>query len=115
MDFCRRALDSGYGFHYAPGAVAKHTGGHSIPQLSVEMRRVYWYGSLLRYSARHFRPLSFRAVSLAVAAGSVLRAILESILQRSLKPMSVNASVVRLASRCFLFGRRGAVRFVPGE
>ena len=37
--------------------------------LTVEMRRVYWYGSLLRYSAKHFRPIAFRVVCLAVVSG----------------------------------------------
>ncbi len=116
VDFCRRARDEGYQLHYVPAAVAKHTGAHSIPRLSVEMRRIYWYGSLLRYSAKHFRPLAFRAVSLAVVAGSVLRAILESAWQRSLRPMAASSKVVRLAGRCFLVGRRGGtIQFVPGN
>jgi hypothetical protein len=107
VDFCRRAVRVGYLLHYIPAAVAKHTGGHSIPQLSVEMRRFYWYRSLLRYSAGHFHPLSFRVVSLAVVAGAVLRAIVESFTQRSLKPIAANGSVVRLAGRCLLSGRGG--------
>src|ERR1039457_6170982 len=62
VDFCRRAIDRGYQLYYIPEAVAKHTGGHSVSQLSVDKRRVYWYGSLLRYSAKHFRPRAFRVV-----------------------------------------------------
>ena len=42
-------------------------------RLPVEMRLIYWYRSLLRYSAKHFRPVAFRAVCLAVVTGSVLR------------------------------------------
>ncbi len=34
VDFCRRAADRGYVLQYIPEAVAKHTGGHSITQLS---------------------------------------------------------------------------------
>jgi GT2 family glycosyltransferase len=104
VDFCRRVADRGYLLFYAPAAVAKHTGGHSIPQMSVEMRRYYWYRSLLRYSARHFRTSAFRAVCLAVVAGSILRTVVESVLKRSLKPIAANGNVVRLAGRCFLFG-----------
>ncbi len=107
VDFCRRAVDRGYVFQYVPEAVAKHTGSHSITHLSMEKRRVYWYRSLLRYSARHFRPLAFRAVALAVAAGSILRAILESSTQRSLEPIAANASVVRVAGRSFWGGGTG--------
>lgn len=109
VDFCRRAVDRGYRFFYEPAAVAKHTGGHSIEALSVEMKRFYWYRSLLKYSAKHFRPMAFRAVSLAVAAGSILRAIAQSMTERRLKPTAGYGEVVRLASRCFWLGR-GAIQ-----
>jgi GT2 family glycosyltransferase len=104
VDFCRRAADRGYRLYYVPEAVAKHRGGHSISQLTVEKRRVYWYRSLLRYSAKHFRPLAFRVVCLAVVAGSLLRSLGEAVLQRSLEPLAAYGKVVRHASRCFLFG-----------
>jgi GT2 family glycosyltransferase len=104
VDFCRRAIDRGYQFFYVPEAVAEHRGGHSISQLSVEKRRVYWYGSLLRYSAKHFRPLAFRSVCLATVAGSLLRILGETVLQGSSQPLAAYWKVVRHASRCFLFG-----------
>ena len=104
VDFCKRAANLGYGFYYVPEAVAKHTGGHSIPQLTVETRRFYWYGSLLRYAAKHYRPIAFRGVSLAVVTGALLRTVAEVFGQRSLKPVAYNGKVVRLASRCFFFG-----------
>jgi N-acetylglucosaminyl-diphospho-decaprenol L-rhamnosyltransferase len=115
VDFCRRILDRGLALYYVPRTVAKHTGAHSIPSLSVEMRRFYWYRSLLLYSAKHFGPASFRLVCLAVVTGSILRSIGESALQRSLKPMAVYLKVVRLASRCFWSGWVGeAVLSGPG-
>jgi GT2 family glycosyltransferase len=106
VDFCRRATERGYHVYYEPEAVAKHTGGHSIPQLSVELRHVYWYRNLLRYTSRHFRPWSHRAVCLAVLLGSFPRLIAELALNRSLKPMAAYGKVVRLASRCMIFGWR---------
>jgi N-acetylglucosaminyl-diphospho-decaprenol L-rhamnosyltransferase len=106
VDFCRRAANRGYLFYFSPSAVAKHTGAHSIPQLTVEMRRFYWYGSLLRFTAKHFRPLAFRAVCLAVVTGSVLRGFIEATLDRSLQPMAASGKVVRLAGRCFFSGWR---------
>jgi N-acetylglucosaminyl-diphospho-decaprenol L-rhamnosyltransferase len=105
VDFCRRILDRGLVLHYVPETVAKHTGAHSIPSLSVEMRRFCWYRSLLLYSAKHFGPASFRLVCLAVITGSILRSCGDSALQRSLKPMAVYGKVVRLACRCFWSGR----------
>jgi len=105
VDFCRRAVDRGRRWYYEPRAVAKHTGAHSISSLSVEMRRFYWYRSLLKYTARHFGPRAFRGVCLAVAAGSVLRMIAETVAERRFKPIAVNGSVVRLATRGLWFGR----------
>ncbi len=106
VDFCRRAMNCGYLLYFVPAAVAKHTGGHSIPQLTVEMRRFYWYGSLLRFTAKHFRPLGFRAVCLAVVTGSIMRGFVEAVLERSLRPIAACGKVVRLASRCFFAGWR---------
>lgn len=106
VDFCRRAANLGYQLYFVPTSVAKHTGGHSIPQLTVEMRRFYWYGSLLRFTSKHFRPLPFRAVCLAVVTGSVLRSFVEAARDRSLQPMASCGKVVRLAGRCFFSGWR---------
>jgi N-acetylglucosaminyl-diphospho-decaprenol L-rhamnosyltransferase len=113
VDFCRRAANLGYLLYFVPSSVAKHTGGHSIPQLTVEMRRFYWYGSLLRFTAKHFRPLAFRAVCLAVVTGSVLRSFVEAALDRSLQPMASCGKVVWLAGRCFFAGWRE--RSVPSS
>jgi hypothetical protein len=104
VDFCRRIRDRGFSLYYIPEAVAKHTGGHSVPHLVLEMRLIYWYGSLLRYSAKHFRPLPFRAVCLAVVTGSFLRGIAESALHRSCKPMAAYGKVASLAARCLFCG-----------
>jgi len=104
VDFCRRAVGQGYQLYYVPGAELQHQGGHSISQLSVEKRRVYWYGSLLRYSAKHFHPVTFRVVCLAVVAGSLLRSLGETALKGNLEPLAAYGKVVRHASRCFLFG-----------
>jgi GT2 family glycosyltransferase len=107
VDFCRRAIDRGHRLYYSPRAVAKHTGAHSITRLGLEIRRFYWYRSLLKYAAGHFHPVAFRGVSLAVVTGSILRGVAESALYRSRKPMAAYGNVVRLASRCFFRGWRG--------
>jgi GT2 family glycosyltransferase len=114
VDFCRRTKDHGYQLFFVPEARARHRGGHSISQLSVEKRQFYWYGSLLRYSVKHFRPLTFRAVSLAVVAGSLLRGVGEVVLHRSLAPLAAYWKVVGHASRCVVFGwGDGVVRSGP--
>ncbi len=106
VDFCRRARGRGYRIVYEPGGIAKHSGAHSTAHLTVEMRRIYWYCSLLKYAAKHLRPMGYRAVCLAVAAGSVLRMIAESIQARRILPMAAYGEVVRLAGRALLSGRR---------
>lgn len=106
VDFCRRAIDRGYHMYFTPNAVVKHTGGHSIPRLQVETRLFYWYRSLLRYTAKHFGPLWFRAMCLAVITGSLLRVAAKSVSRRSLNPMAEYGKVLRFASRCFLSGWR---------
>jgi N-acetylglucosaminyl-diphospho-decaprenol L-rhamnosyltransferase len=105
VDFCRRVADRGWRLYFTPAAVAKHTGGHSIPRLPVEKRRLYWYRSLLRYTAKHFHPFAIRTVSLAVIWGSVLRAVVQCAHDMSLKPMADCGNVVRLAGRCLMGGR----------
>jgi len=107
VDFCCRIRDRGYRLFYVPETVASHTGGHSISDLTVEMRVVYWYCSLSRYAAKHFRPMAFRAVCLAVVTGSILRSVAETVWQRSFRPLAAYAKVVRFAGRGMLFGSLG--------
>jgi len=104
VDFCRRAAERGYLWYYTPLAVAKHTGGHSIVKLTLEMRRVYWYRGLLRYCAKHFRPLGLRTVCLAIVVGSLLRIVIEFARQRSRKSAAGFGEVMGLAVR-FILGR----------
>jgi N-acetylglucosaminyl-diphospho-decaprenol L-rhamnosyltransferase len=113
VDFCRRARERGFRLFFEPSAVAKHTGAHSISRLTLEMKKFYWYRSLLRYSAKHFRPAALRVVCLAVIVGSIPRVLAGLVVDRNSKPTAAYGKVVRLASRCFFFGwRDGATQ--PG-
>ncbi|HWB95796.1 MAG TPA: glycosyltransferase family 2 protein [Bryobacteraceae bacterium] len=105
VDFCRRIRDAGYHIRYTPDAVAKHTGGHSLSGLTLEIRTLYWYGSFLRYTARHFRPWQRRLVSLAVLIGAFLRMIASAAMSRTLKSTAVYGEVISLAGRYFVSGR----------
>jgi GT2 family glycosyltransferase len=104
VDFCCRIRDRGLSLSYVSEAVAKHTGGHSIQHLGLELRLNYWYRSLLRYSAKHFGPLAFRAVCLAVVTGCILRGIAESVLHQSFKPMAAYGKVAIHAGRSLFTG-----------
>lgn len=105
VDFARRIKDKKYRMYYVPEVVAEHTGGHSIPKISVEFRQLYWYRSLLRYSAGHFSVRAARGVCLAVIAGAIPRMITGIVLSRSLKPVATYGRVIRLAGRCFSGGK----------
>ena len=106
VDFAQRAAGAGYQMYYTPQAVVKHTGAHSVTGLPLEIRARYWYGSLLRYVARHFGPWSARGVYLAVAVGSLGRMVIRIFAQRSLQPIKTYARVARAASRLVFRGPR---------
>jgi N-acetylglucosaminyl-diphospho-decaprenol L-rhamnosyltransferase len=75
VDFCAKLKASGYRVCFVPDAVAIHTGGHSVGRLSVEIRQRYWYGSLLEYASKYYRPISVRAICFAVVLGAGFRAL----------------------------------------
>ena len=99
VDFCRRIQQRGWVLHYVPQAVAKHAGGHSIGRLAVEIRLVYWYRSLLRYSSKHFGRGANGVVCAAVILGAILRGLAESVLERSMRPAAGYWAVIRMAGR----------------
>ena len=105
VDFCRRVQNEVGSCTTSPKLWQNIRGGHSIPHLTVEIRRIYWYRSLLRYSAKHFRPLAACGViCAAVVVGSVLRGLPNRHIQRSFKPVAAYGRVIRLAGRCLFFG-----------
>lgn len=103
VDFCRRTAKLGFRMSFVPEAVARHTGGHSIPKIPVEMRVFYWYRSLLGYTIKHFPPARVRLVSLAVLVGAVMRLPVELLLSRSLKPVVAYGKVMGMAVRCVVY------------
>src|SRR6266542_6067616 len=111
VDYARRAAAAGYRMYYTPHAVAKHTGAHSIAAMPLEIRVHYWYGSLLRYVARHFGPWSARGVYLAVVLGSFGRMVIGTFAQRSLKPIVAYAQVAMAAGRSLVRGRKHEKKF----
>lgn len=104
VDFCKRLLASGWRIRLAPGARALHAGGHSVGKLSPSARASYWYGSLLKYSAKHFGPWRTRALAAAVVVGITGRMIFHLLhLQRG--SLSALNSVLGFAARCMVTGR----------
>lgn len=103
VDFLKRAADRGFRIRYVPGAVALHRGGHSVRQLPQQSLELYWYGSLLRYSSKHYRSAARTGLCLAVALGSAARMAVRLVRERNLEPLRVHGQVIQLAGR-FLFG-----------
>jgi N-acetylglucosaminyl-diphospho-decaprenol L-rhamnosyltransferase len=102
VDYCWRAREFGYRMFYTPLAVAKHTGGHSVANISLEKRQLYWYRSLLRFAAKHSRSSTYRMSCLTVFLGSIPRMILGIATFRSLKPIAVYGKVMALAGKQFV-------------
>jgi N-acetylglucosaminyl-diphospho-decaprenol L-rhamnosyltransferase len=107
VDFLKRIRQRGYRTVYVPQAVARHGGGHSVKRLPRECREAYWYASLLRYAAKHFRPLEMRAVCAAMVLGCLLRVVAGVLWERNLNLLTVYSKVIRLASIRLLHGRSG--------
>jgi N-acetylglucosaminyl-diphospho-decaprenol L-rhamnosyltransferase len=108
VDFCARVKSAGFRAYYDPEAVAKHSGSHSIRALRLENRERYWYGSLLKYSEKHFSLLAFRTTCVAVIVGAVFRGVL-AFPREGLRAFVIYGSVAGLAFNR-LFGHRGRAR-----
>ncbi|MDQ6678472.1 MAG: glycosyltransferase family 2 protein [Acidobacteriota bacterium] len=102
VDFCARLRGAGKEIRLVPDAVAKHTGAHSILNMALEMRQIYWYGNLLRYSSKHYPALDRKLVCCSVVIGSVLR-FCGGVFRGagSAKQWRTHRCVVSLAIRCF--------------
>jgi len=108
VDFCARLRAAGFSVRYQPAARAVHQGGHSVGIIPLDIREKYWYGSLLKYAAKHYHPVAFALVCLSVAAGAAGRAVL-AFPRGGLKVFRVYSSVIRLSFAHL----RGAL--VPGR
>jgi GT2 family glycosyltransferase len=113
VDFLRRARSAGFRVRYVPGAVARHSGGHSVGRIPWEAREVYWYGSLIRYSFKHFRITGRLLVRAAVVTGCTLRAVYGVLRQRKLSPLAVYARVISFACLRLVSGRIGEAGGTP--
>ena len=107
VDFCARLRKAGYSVRFNPGARALHQGGHSVGLIPVEIRQKYWYGSLLKYAAKHYHPAAFGIVCVSVAVGAAGRAVI-GFPRGGWKILEVYSSVIRL-SFARLLGRRRRV------
>lgn len=110
VDFCKRALDSGYGIEYVPSVRAAHRGGHSVNEIPQRCRALHWCVSLTRYAAKHFHSAGYRAVCLAVVLSSFPRMVARMIQDRSLQSVATYSKIVRFAGLCLVSPGRSAAR-----
>lgn len=115
VDFCLRLRQRGFRILFAPAAAARHQGGHSVLATNFEFRELAWYGSLLKYAAKHFPSRGVRTVSAAVVIGCPPRMMRALWHQRSLKPVSVYSRVMWLAAKQFVAGRGGELEAAHGH
>lgn len=108
VDFCARIKAAGFRAYYHPEGVARHSGAHSIGQVLLENREIYWYGSLLEYAEKHYSYSAFQAACGSVAVGAVFRAV-AACPRAGFKAFAVYGSVIGLALGR-LFGPRGSRR-----
>jgi hypothetical protein len=111
VDFCFRLRAKKYLVRFIPSAVAKHTGAHSIRKIPVEFRLFYWYGSLLRYAAKHCRPYARQLLCLAVVSGALARLVPEFVIHPGTKLLKMYGRIVRLAGQ-HLIGSQQSVEKV---
>jgi N-acetylglucosaminyl-diphospho-decaprenol L-rhamnosyltransferase len=107
VDFCKRLHQKGMRIVYVPSAIARHRGGHSADTISWSSRQLYWYGSLLRYAAKHFSTPSRRNVSLAIAIACIPRAIAGVLIHRTMAPVTVYSKVMWLAGKNLFANQAG--------
>jgi len=75
VDFCKRLREQGGKIFYCPEARFYHSGAHSISQLSFRARQIFWYGNMLLYARKHFRPAQVTILRFAILGGMLLRSV----------------------------------------
>jgi GT2 family glycosyltransferase len=104
VDFCLRLKQAGWRIRYVPGAQAIHAGGHSVGRLPDVSKRLYWYGSLLKYASKNFSGSGARFVALSVFFAAWLRAIVGIAHSQPMRALPVYGRVAKLAWRSMIKG-----------
>ncbi len=73
VDFCRRLRALNWKIFYSPSAGFLHSGGHSVSQLSIGDRQIFWYRNLLRYWRKHENRAAVASLRAIIALGMGLR------------------------------------------
>ncbi len=75
VDLCKRLLQRGGKIVYCPAARFRHSGAHSVSQLSFREKQLFWYGNMLRYARKHFSPRQVHWLRAGILAGMLIRSL----------------------------------------
>jgi N-acetylglucosaminyl-diphospho-decaprenol L-rhamnosyltransferase len=75
VDLCKRLLEKGVRIVYCPNARFRHSGAHSVGQLSFRDKQLFWYTNMLRYARKHFTKAQVIILRLAIIKGMLLRCL----------------------------------------
>ena len=75
VDLCKRLLDGGAKIFFCPAAGFHHSGAHSVGQLSLRDKQIFWYRNMLRYARKHFSNTQVLILRLAVMTGMLMRSL----------------------------------------
>ena len=75
VDLCKRLLDSKSRIMYCPEARFRHSGAHSVGQLSFRDRQIFWYTNMVRYAKKHFSKGQVFFLRMAILKGMLLRSV----------------------------------------
>jgi len=73
VDLCKRLLDRGCKIVYCPAVRFRHSGAHSVSQLSFREKQVFWYTNMLRYARKHFSHRQVLELRAGIIAGMLIR------------------------------------------
>ena len=75
VDLCARLVNGGAKIIFCPSARFRHSGAHSVGQLSFRDRQLFWYGNMLRYARKHFSAWQVFGLRVAIIKGMLLRSL----------------------------------------
>jgi GT2 family glycosyltransferase len=100
VDLCARLVKGGAKIMYCPSARFRHSGAHSVGQLSFRDRQLFWYGNMLRYARKHFSGWQVFALRVAIVKGMLLRSLAALLAARKVplgEALRAYAAVIRKA------------------
>jgi N-acetylglucosaminyl-diphospho-decaprenol L-rhamnosyltransferase len=105
VDFSYRLRLAGWSTKFLPIVVGTHVGSHSVKHLEPGIRQLYWYRSLLRYSAKHFSVVWVRILALSVLMALTGKSVIMAIHPRHRGNPKQFVPALGLALRTFVHGR----------